>query len=43
VLERVTEACAEGELADRKISPEDAEEHLSACLDREFGPPTEAA
>jgi len=43
VLERVTDACLEGELADQKISPEDAEEQLSACLDREFGPPPQAA
>jgi hypothetical protein len=30
-------------LADRKMSPEDAEEHLSACLEREFGLPPQAA
>ena len=43
LLERVAEACAEGEFADLRISPEDAEEHLSACLEREFGPPPQAA
>jgi len=43
VLEHVADACIEGELADRTISPEDAEEQLSACLDREFGPPPQAA
>lgn len=43
LLERVAEACAEGELADLKISPEEAEEHLSACLEREFGPLPRAA
>ena len=43
VLERVADACVEGEFADLRISPEDAEEHLSACLEREFGPPPQAA
>jgi AcrR family transcriptional regulator len=43
LLERVADACAEGEFADLRISPEDAEEHLSACLEREFGPPPQAA
>jgi AcrR family transcriptional regulator len=43
LLERVADACAEGEFADLRISPEDAEEHLFACLEREFGPPPQAA
>jgi AcrR family transcriptional regulator len=43
VLERVADACVEGEFADLRISPEDAEKHLSAWLDREFGPPPQAA
>jgi AcrR family transcriptional regulator len=43
VLERVADACVEGEFADLRISPEDAEEHLSACLERELGPPPQAA
>jgi AcrR family transcriptional regulator len=43
VLERVADACAEGEFADLRILPEDAEEHLSTCLEREFGPPPQAA
>ena len=43
VLERVADACVEGEFADLRILPEDAEEHLSACLEREFGPPPQAA
>ena len=43
VLERVADACVEGEFADLRILPEDAEEHLSACLERELGPPPQAA
>jgi len=43
VLERVADACAEGQFAELSILPEDAEAHLSACLDREFGPPPQAA
>jgi AcrR family transcriptional regulator len=43
VLERVADACVEGDFADLRISPEDAEEHLSACLERELGPPPQAA
>jgi AcrR family transcriptional regulator len=39
VLERVADACAEGEFADLKISPEAAEEQFFACLWQEFGPP----
>lgn len=39
VLERVADACAEGEFADLKISPEAAEEQFSACLRQEFGFP----
>jgi len=42
VLERVADACVEGEFADLKISPEAAEEQFSACLRQEFGfPPRE--
>jgi AcrR family transcriptional regulator len=43
VLERVADACAEGEFADLKISPAEAEEQLSACLEREFGPPPQTS
>jgi AcrR family transcriptional regulator len=39
VLERVADACVEGEFADLKISPEAAEEQFSACLRHEFGFP----
>ncbi len=39
VLERVADACVEGEFADLKISPETAEEQFSACLRQEFGFP----
>ena len=37
VLEHLADACAEGEINDLKISPEEAEEQLRACLEREFG------
>jgi len=37
VLEHVADSCAEGRLADLKMSPEEAEEQLRACLERELG------
>jgi AcrR family transcriptional regulator len=43
VIERVADACAEGEFADLRISPEAAEEQFSACLRQEFGIPPKAS
>jgi AcrR family transcriptional regulator len=43
VIERVADACVEGEFADLKISPEAAEEQFSACLRQEFGFPPKAS
>jgi len=43
LLERVADACVEGECADPRLSSEDAEKQLAACIEREFGVPPEAA
>jgi AcrR family transcriptional regulator len=39
VIERVADACAEGEFADLRIAPEAAEEQLAACLRQELAMP----
>jgi AcrR family transcriptional regulator len=38
VIERVADACAEGEFADLQVSPDAAEKQLAACLRQEFAP-----
>jgi AcrR family transcriptional regulator len=39
VIERVADACAEGEFADLRIAPDVAEEQLAACLRQELAMP----
>jgi hypothetical protein len=36
VIERVADACAEGEFADLRITPDAAEEQLTVCLRQEL-------
>lgn len=42
VLERMADACVEGEFPGLRMSNEDAEEQLTAWMEREFGLPPEA-
>jgi hypothetical protein len=40
VIERVADACAEGEFADLQVNPAAAEEQLTACLRQELAIPS---